>query len=485
MLNKKKKLLLIIPPWNYSYKSLSLISREIVVAPSLGLLYIASVAESQGWSVKILDMDAQGFLLEDVLETVGEFRPDLIGFSVATPFFSSVVQIACGIKKRFDIPVIIGGAHPTAVKEQAMVDGIDFAMMGESELPFAHFLRAFVEKADYSFVPSLIFRQGKDIKVNPFSFSDQSMDALPLPARHLLPLEKYKVNLPGYGQRIYTSITTSRGCPYECIFCSVATIFGRNLRFRSAELVVNEIRECKMRYGITHFHFVDDTLTVKRDYTEKLCNLLIQEDLGITWEGWTRADCIDEALLRLMKRSGFVRISFGLETGNKDIMRLIKKRVTHEQIRDAFASAGKLGLESRCSVMIGHPGETKKTVWETINFVRKEKNILYSNLSIATPYPGTQLAVMAAQGAHGLRLLSNDPNKFMRYFSPVIEMNDLTAQDLKCIQILGLIWIHLTPRRIYHSVRRFGIKNIILSLFSIGLTFFHIIFMKGSAEKNG
>ncbi|MFH1691084.1 MAG: radical SAM protein [Candidatus Omnitrophota bacterium] len=483
MLNKQKKLLLIIPPWNYVYKSLSLISREIVVAPPLGLLYIAAVAQMQDWNVKIVDMDAEGLLLPDALEVIKGFLPDLIGFSVATPFFNSVVGISRGIKEQFDIPVIIGGAHPTVVGECSVVEGIDFAMMGESELSFAQFLRSFVGERDYSSIPGLIFRQDGKIVVNPHSSSKVLMDELPLPARQLLPLESYKVNLPGYGQRMYTSITTSRGCPYECIFCSVATIFGRSLRFRPVDLVVNEIEECKTRYGITHFHFVDDTLTVKRDYTIELCNLLIEKNLNITWEGWTRADCIDEVLLRLMKESGFMRISFGLETGNKDIMALIKKRVTHDQIHNAFALAGKLGIESRCSVMIGHPGETKKTVWETINFVRNERDIFYSNLSIATPYPGTQLAHMAAQGDHGLRLLSSDPNKFVRYFSPVMEMNDLSAKDLKSIQMLGLVWIHLTPRRIYHAVRRFGMKNIIISMFSMGLTFIRMFF-KGDRKKN-
>lgn len=465
------KILLIAPSWNYVHRSLKFISKKIAVAPPLGLLYIATVAESEDWETQILDCDAETLSLEDILERVDCFSPDIIGFSVTTPFFGDVVSIAKNIKQSTKTPIIIGGPHPTVAGKDSLIDCFDFALTGEGEVSFKMFLQSFISNKDYFSVPGLIFRANNNIIVNKVPSLELLMDQLPIPSRRFFKIEKYKTNVPGCGEKVYTSIMITRGCPYKCIFCSVNTIFGRKLRFRSLSLVIDEIKECMERYGITHFHFVDDTLTVNREYVVELCNRIIEENLGITWEGWTRVDCVDEELFSLMKNSGFVRVSFGVETGSEEIMKIIKKRITHEQIHRAFVIANKLGIESRCSVMIGHPGETKKTLWQTINFVRKEKNILYSTLAIATPYPGTELAKMASEGSYGLRLLSKDVDRYFRYFSPVMEMNDLKAVDLKLTQIVGLLWIHLTPKRIYHVIKRFGIINIgfssILTVFSL------------------
>jgi anaerobic magnesium-protoporphyrin IX monomethyl ester cyclase len=173
--------------------------------------------------------------------------------------------------------------------------------------------------------------------------------------------------------------------------------------------------------------------------------------------------------------AGFVRISFGVETGNAEVMKILKKDMNHGHINAAFELASKMGLEARCSVMIGNPGETQETLWDTINFIRGNDNIKYSTLSIATPYPGTELAEMAKERRHGLTLNITDETKYLRYFSPTMQMNDLSMTYLKMMQIVGLIWMHLTPVKIIGSVKRFGFFRLCLTAFMTSLMLVKVI----------
>lgn len=458
----RKKLVLISPSYQYQNKSLKWVAKSITVAPPLGLLYVAEAARSIDWSVEIIDSEMEEFSLEDIVKKVTKISPDLIGITVTTPFLQSAIQITESIKKIANTPVIIGGAHPTAKGTEALLDCFDFALQGEGDEAVKHFLTAFAGSKDYSDVTGLVYRKNKKVLSND-SEQLENLNQLSVPDRGLLNLVKYVSRVPKHGKKRYTSIMATRGCPYECVFCAVQTMYGRTLRFRPLEDVIEEIKVCVREHGITHFHFVDDTLTVNKNYVRKLCHSIHENNLDITWEGWTRADCINEELLTLMMDAGFVRVSFGVETGNPEVMDILKKDMNHGHINDAFELANKLNLEARCSVMIGNPGETQKTLWDTINFIRNNDNIKYSTLSIATPYPGTELAEMALEGRHGLELKINDETKFLRYFSPTMQMNDLSMTYLKIMQIIGLIWMHFTPVKIVGSIKRFG-------FFRIGLT---------------
>jgi radical SAM superfamily enzyme YgiQ (UPF0313 family) len=156
-----------------------------------------------------------------------------------------------------------------------------------------------------------------------------------------------------------------------------------------------------------------------------------------------------------------VRIQFGIESGNPEVLRLLKKHVSHEQIRAAFRLAGELGLEASCTAMMGLPGETEAEVWETVRFIRSIPEIDHSPLSLAVPYPGTELRRMAEAGEHGLRLVSNDWDRYRRYDGGVLEVNGQSPEALQRLQRRALIWMHLTPRRVWATVRRFGLVNVI------------------------
>jgi radical SAM superfamily enzyme YgiQ (UPF0313 family) len=205
---------------------------------------------------------------------------------------------------------------------------------------------------------------------------------------------------------------------------------------------------------------MDETLTLKRDRTLELCQAIRDNGLSFTWEGWTHASTVDEELLRAMKAAGMIRLSFGIESGDPQILKRIKKGVTREQLREAYRIAAKVGIETRGSAMLGHPCETRETAWRTIKFIRSIKECEQIFLNVACPYPGTELYDCAINGRDGMKLLTTDYSRYKRYGDPVIAVNDLDPKALKRLQTLGLLYFYLTPRRVwYNLVKRAGVRT--------------------------
>lgn len=244
------------------------------------------------------------------------------------------------------------------------------------------------------------------------------------------------------------------------------------MRWHSVERVMSELTTLVRDRDIHHIILMDETLTLNRKRTLELCQAIRDAHLDFTFEGWTHAATVDEVLLRAMKEAGLIRLSFGIESGDPEILKGIKKGVTLEQIRKAYRAAAKVGIETRGSAILGHPHETRETAWRTVKFLRSVRECQQVFLNVACPYPGTELFDAAANGTGGMRLLTRDYSKYKRYGDPVIEVNDLSAKDLKRIQRLGLLYFYLTPRRIWYNVVkragiRVGLKNAVA--FSMGI----------------
>jgi len=290
---------------------------------------------------------------------------------------------------------------------------------------------------------------------------ETDLGRIPVPDRTKLNLDRYLWSVPGKGIVKFTTIMTSRGCPFKCIFCSAATVFGRKVRTRPIKDVLDELEYCVSTLGIRHFSFIDDTLTLNHRRVHELCDGIINRRLNITWEGWTRANTVDYDILKKMKSAGFIRISFGIETGNEHISGLVKKGVPLSAYQTAYSAAKKAGLETRGSIILGMPDETLQTAWETIRFACNLKGCDQLYINIATPYPGTELYDIACSGQHGMRLLTDDFAQYRRYGNAVIEVNDLKARNLIRLQRLGFLLFYLRPERIYYNYRRAGLRAFI------------------------
>jgi len=337
------KISLLYPLWTQDYGEISHFAKKAGKWPPLNLAYLAAIAENKGHKVNIIDGEAEGLSLEQVVSLTKAFSPEFIGITGTTPFYHICVNLAKELKKQIrEVPIAIGGPHVTVLKEDVFESCFDFAFIGEAEKSWETFLNVYEKGQDISQVGGILYRHKKEIKFTGVAEPIGDIDDLPIPSRHLLRSENYNLGTL-QGTKRFTSIMTMRGCPFKCIFCSTR-VFGNDTRRRSPEKVIQEIKECKEKYMIDHFMFLDDTLTLNRQHVLDICDLLIKANLGITWEGSTRANAVDEELINKMVKSGLVRLSFGLESVDENIRRIMKKKVPLESYIEANRLTNKYGI---------------------------------------------------------------------------------------------------------------------------------------------
>lgn len=461
------RILFIAPPWLEIYGNFKEAAKIGCVSPPLGLAYLGGAVLESGHECKILDMESQRLSVVDVIDKIRSYSPHLIGITSTSPVYKNAKYVGSVIKEHIpNIPIGIGGVHSTILGKQILEEcpHFDFQVVGEGEKTMVEIIQALESGQHFSGIEGVIFRRNGYIVENPARPLASNLDSLPKPAWHLLDPKLYQHYLPGKGLVPYANIFTSRGCPFECTFCSQHTMYGRKVRFHSLERVISELRDVVDNYMVKHVIIMDETMTLRKQRMLKLCNILKKTELTFTWEGWTHAGTVDEELLQAMKDAGLIRLSFGIESGDPQILKSIKKNVTLEQIRNAYKFAHNVGIETRGSAILGHPYETRETAWRTIRFLRGLKECKQVFLNVACPYPGTELYEFAVKGKGGMRLLTNDYSKYKRYGDPIIEVNDLSADDLKHLQAIGLILFYLTPSRIWYNLFKrsglsAGIKN--------------------------
>ncbi len=457
------KILFIFPNWTSVFGNFSRIAKKASSFPPLNLSLLAAIAEKDGHAVQIIDAELESLSNEHILERVKNISPDIIGFTATSPMFSKVVDSANKIKENFDIPIIVGGPHATIVKEKAFEDCFDFLFIGEADKTFHLFLEKFQKGGDFSSVPGLLIKKNNEILFTGDPEPITDLDKIPFPVRRLLKVEEYKVGTLR-GEKVYTSIMFSRGCPFSCIYCSIK-VFGNKVRRRTVNNLVAEIESVVKDFNIRHFFFIDDVLTLDRNYILNFCDEIDKRKIKITFEGSTRANLVDDELIKRLAQCGLIRISFGLETADPEIRRIIKKGVPLESYVEANKLTNKYGIETINSVMLGLPGETYETIKRTISFLRKSKEIQHATYGIAMPYPGTEFFEMAKRQEYGLKLHTEDFSKYQRYESAVLSVNNITPEEFIRLQKIGLLKIYLVPWRIYPTIKRFGIRALISPLF--------------------
>ena len=423
----------------------------------MGILYLASVAERKGNTCQIIDADVEGYSSGALINEIMSRDFDLIGITATTPIFHKAVLLAEGLKNSgFKGPILIGGEHINIFKDSALRKCFDYGFYGESDFSFGQFLDIISEGSrDFKSMEGFLYRDAQGIILTPPSERILDLDKIDFPAMHLLRAGKYRISFAKFKSRSYLPVMASRGCPFKCVFCS-EPLTNPHVRFRAAGNIVDEIEKWIKDLGINHFFFMDSNLTLNRNQVEALCKEISVRKLRFTFEGWTRANLIDRQLLSLLKKAGLIRISYGIESGDQRILKLIKKEVSKNEILDAFKMTEELGIEPACSVMLGLPGETRESVEKTIRFVKSIPQVLYSNFSIANPYPGTELYEWALKGEHGLRMRTRDFARFSRYEDSPISVNDLEYSDLSRLQKIGLLRIHLAPKRMLAAFKILG-----------------------------
>ncbi|MBI5189490.1 MAG: radical SAM protein [Nitrospirae bacterium] len=367
----------------------SVVDEERGHNPPLGLLYVAAYArEHTSHDIRVLDAVVEELDYPEIKERIRAERPDIVGVTATTFTLPDAVETVGAVKSVSpDITVVMGGPHPYIYPDETInLPGIDFLVIGEGEAPFAGLLNAYPDKDALRRVPGLVFRDGDDIINTGLPPLVEDLDSLPFPARDLTPYMKYN-SLIARSQPVTTMIT-SRGCPYKCLFCDRPHL-GKKFRARSARNVVDEMEQC-VGLGIKEFLIYDDTFTISKKRVFEVCSEIKSRGLDIGWDVRARVDTVNAEMLRAMKDAGCDRIHYGVESGSPEVIETLRKGITLDQVKRVFRETKDAGIAILAYFMIGSPGETRQQMEESLRLA-KELDPDYLHLSITTPFPETDL----------------------------------------------------------------------------------------------
>ena len=371
-------------------------------APPLGLAYIASVLEEAGHKVGIIDTPTLEIDQKTWLSEVRSWNPDVVGVSIITPTAPRGYRAIRELKRlEPDIPIIVGGPHPTFMYEEALDSGADVVVLGEGEYTMRELVEV-IERHGLNHerlrdVRGIAFRDrdGRTV-VTPPRPPIENLDKLPFPARHLLPMDRYTL----FGKPIKVAhVMASRGCPYGCIYCITSYFWGRRIRFRSAKSVADEVEEIVDRYRARYIVFADDELTVGRKFVYDFVNEMRSRGLDIEFACGSRVDHVTKDYMKFLYDNGCVALYFGVESASQETLNRIGKRITIEQVRRVFRWKKELGGFATASFILGFPWETPEDMKRTVEFAI-ELDPDYAQFTVLTPYPGTPFFEYAKK--HGL-----------------------------------------------------------------------------------
>ena len=396
------------------------------------MAYLAASLLEKGFTVDVVEPLVLGLTEEDVLERIAEKRPRVIGLNALTPTFNKSVSMARSIRAKFpDVITMVGGTHPTLSYRNAQKgpaeglldehDWFDVACVGEGERTIVELMN-FFKKYDYDrlrvlehiveadSIKGIVYRQkgttGPGIYTGTRDFVN--LDELPVPARHLLPMEKYIPFPVQYRRLPVVHMFVSRGCPWNCSFCCTPFTWGRDVRFRSPENVVKEIKHVMKDFGAREISFWDDTFTANPVWLTELCDRIVAEKLDIIWSCFGRSNDMTAPLAKKMKEGGCWEIFFGIESANQDSLNAIRKGLSPTITKRGLKLAQEAGIEVRGLFMLGLPEETPAKAENTINFAI-DLDVDYAQFTMTTPHKGTDLYSVAAQ--YGMLLVDEDSSR--------------------------------------------------------------------------
>ena len=363
--------------------------------PPLNELYVATHARSQGLDVEFLDAQFERSRFEEY-ERDDYREVGAVVLMSSTQSFRSDAELLKHIKSRNPaVKGILFGSHPTFMPEVCLsAEAVDFVVRREPEATMAELLGAVLGGGDGFGLQGTVHRSPDgSVMINP-ARPFMEMDDLPIPDRSLLPRGIDYFN-PVVKRMPYATMQTSRGCPGKCIFCTAPEFYGKRIRCRSPENVLEELRVIKSQ-GYREVFFRDETFTAYKSRNHEICEAMVSERLGLPWIANGRADMIDKETLVLMRKAGCHLIKFGVETSSDEILANYHKGTTAEQAEQAFRWAREAGLDTHAHIIFGGPGESEETIRQTIDFAKKIKASTAS-FGILTPYPGTRLFEQVAK----------------------------------------------------------------------------------------
>lgn len=416
--------------------------------PPLGVAYVASYLKAVAkQDVVLLDLGPQqrSRALNILNEEIQKFRPDIVGVSFLTTQYELAAEFFEAAKAYDkDIVTVAGGVHTSAMPEEVLGQpAVDFVVCGEGEITMTELADALGRgMTAFDGITGLGFKKDGRAVINPRREPIMDLDTLPPPLWEHLSGNRYtdlSFRYAGAGSKEtehkevrFFPVLTARGCPNHCNFCAVNVVSNGKLRFRKPEEVFKEIKWLHDDYGARYFQVIDDTATVKKKNMIALCQMIIDSGMNIKWGCKSRVNSVDIELLGYMRRAGCRLISFGVESGDPEILKKIGKNINLDQVKSAFGMTREMGMLTEAYFMVGNMGETWKSVNRTIDFL-KILEADYVSCSITVPFPGTALYGIVKEKGW---LKENDYSKFNAAFHfvgdplPIMRTDDMSPREL-------------------------------------------------------
>ena len=452
------KILLINPPQTF-YPG----SAAVVVGLPLGIMYLAAMLDRNGYEVKILDTlvpdslpisdgDAKqyGMPWEEIRQEIQQSRPDIVG--ITCPFTTQIGNATriSEIVKDIDagILTVLGGPHTSVRATQLLEEAknVDIAVIGEGEYTILDLVRYLEGNKKISEINGIAYRRGEQVVLNPKREFIGSLDELPFPAYHLVDMEEYlkprriQYRCPQSLREI--SMITSRGCPYNCVFCSIHLHMGKIWRAHSEQYVVKHIEHVINNYGVEHIHFEDDNLTLDVKRFEGILDRIIQKGIKFSWDtpNGIRADRLTKDLLKKIKETGCTNLIIGVESGDQFILdNVIGKHLRLDGVINTARMCKELGIPLSAFYVIGFPSEKKENIKQTIDLALRLKRefAVHMYLFVATPLYGTRLYDICIERGYLTRELT--PRALSEATqvngAGLIQTEDFTADEIKEIAL--------------------------------------------------
>ena len=442
------KIHLISPPTTPNERYGSIISRAAGSVPPLGILYISAVLKQNGFEVSVTDgskCDSKKILCQ-----VKKELPDIIGISCLTFTWNKVKKLAEDLKN--EIPnsfIIIGGHHPSIFKQKCLEESsfIDAVVVGEGEYTTLKLANCLNYKEKLKNVRGLIFRDKGLIKENLQRPLIKNLDELPFPDRKAVDILDYIPAIEEYKKLPMTHMISSRGCPFQCIYCS--KINGNIVRFRSPQNMIEEIEELINDYRLKEIQFHDDTFTINRTRVFEFVKLLRKNRIDISWSVNSRIDMVDRKLLLEMRKSGCWKIFFGVESLLQNTLNTIKKNIEIKQIFNVIKYCKEIGIETECSFIFGLPGETYDEDVRTINKII-DLDPDYAIFFAGTPFPGTELFNNIEK--YG-KIISNNWDDYTTH-KVVFTPQNMTKNEIQMLISFAFKKFYLRPKILIREMKK-------------------------------
>jgi radical SAM superfamily enzyme YgiQ (UPF0313 family) len=395
---------------------------EEAPSPPLGLSYVASSFRAAGAEVILLDYIVEKYTPEKMQQVLDAFQPDAVGINSVTMNFKKAASIIGDVKRCYPhVVTIFGGPHVTFDAENTLrkYPAVDIVALGEAELTIRDLTPVLLQPERWAEVEGIAFlKEGKLVNNGRREFI-KDLNTLPLPARDLLPVARYRaLGFP-------VSIITSRGCPYRCIFCQGTRMVGHKIRYRETNGIVDEIEQI-LSLGFSRINIADDFFTSSRKQVRALCDEIKRRNLKFTWSAFARVNSVNHELLEMMMEVGCDAISFGIESGNQEMLDRVEKHMSLDQARKAIKICKDVGMQVFSSFIVGLPGETIETLRETAAFA-KELDAAYGYHFLA-PLPGTPVRDEVEK--YDVNILSTDWDQYDANRA-IVSTSKLSAQEME------------------------------------------------------